>query len=277
MAPDGLKSVPSNVNGSTTASSSRKRKFEVDTAAESRTAPRRAKLAKSKPDQDGSARSKDTQTSAAAVTKQAKVAPAKKGGRVEGSRSTPLPVINKAPTQVLQVITFGSGECGELGLGPKLKEKPRPFVNPFLDGSAPNAFHVVQLDCGGMHTIALTYDNKIVTWGVNDRGALGRDTTWDGGLRDVDAESDDEDEQLNPAESTPAQVPADSFPPGTSFVQVAAGDSCSFALTDTGLVYGWGTFLVSSVYCELLVYGFIGSNQHIIGCRSQSSVFLYRQ
>lgn len=178
---------------------------------------------------------------------------------------------------MLQVIAFGSGECGELGLGPKLKEKPRPFVNPFLDGSAPNAFHVVQLDCGGMHTIALTYDNKIVTWGVNDRGALGRDTTWDGGLRDVDAESDDEDEQLNPAESTPAQVPADSFPPGTSFVQVAAGDSCSFALTDTGLVYGWGTFLVSSVYCELLVYGFIGSNQHIIGCRSQSSVFLYRQ
>ncbi|EGY22307.1 regulator of chromosome condensation [Verticillium dahliae VdLs.17] len=28
----------------------------------------------------------------------------------------------------------------------------------------------------------------------------------------------------------------------TVFVQVAAGDSCSFALTETGLVYGWGTF-----------------------------------
>jgi alpha-tubulin suppressor-like RCC1 family protein len=28
------------------------------------------------------------------------------------------------------------------------------------------------------------------------------------------------------------------------FAQVAAGDSCSFALTDTGLVFGWGTFKV---------------------------------
>jgi len=28
-------------------------------------------------------------------------------------------------------------------------------------------------------------------------------------------------------------------------VDVAAGDSCSFALTTEGAVYGWGTFRVS--------------------------------
>jgi regulator of chromosome condensation len=34
------------------------------------------------------------------------------------------------------------------------------------------------------------------------------------------------------------------FPEGTVFTQLAAGDSMTFALTDEGLVYGWGTFRV---------------------------------
>ncbi|CAJ2504358.1 Uu.00g117520.m01.CDS01 [Anthostomella pinea] len=229
---DGSRSVAPVVNGSSATASSKKRKSRVGDATESALEARVAKLAKREPDQGKKQH-------------EAKVAPAKKGrpARAEATRPAPLPAINKVPTERLQIMAFGSGECGELGLGPKLQEKPRPFANPFLDGNAPGAFHITQLDLGGMHTIALTDDNKIVTWGVNDRGPLGRDTTWDGGLRDVDAESDDDDEQLNPVESTPTQVPAGSFPPGTVFVQVAAGDSCSFALTDTGLVCGWGTFL----------------------------------
>ncbi|KAI0004422.1 regulator of chromosome condensation [Xylariaceae sp. FL0662B] len=238
---------------SVVASSSRKRKFPFNNTEKSRKAPRRAKTATttSEPGDRTSTRSATTWTPTASAAKQAKTTLTKKVKADEsvslGSAPTSLlRIINKAPTQVLQVIVFGSGECGELGLGPNEKEKPRPFVNPFLSGSGggPDAFHVVQLDCGGMHTVALTNDNKIITWGVNDRGALGRDTAWDGGLRDVDAESDNsEDESLNPLESTPTQIPADRFPPGTKFVQVVAGDSCSFALTDTGLVYGWGTFL----------------------------------
>jgi regulator of chromosome condensation len=98
-----------------------------------------------------------------------------------------------------------------------------------------------------MHVVALTEDRKIVTWGVNDKGALGRDTNWEGKLRDIDAEeSDNDDDDVNPLESTPTALPEDAFPEGTVLVQVAAGDSCSLALTDTGLVYGWGTFLVST-------------------------------
>lgn len=158
----------------------------------------------------------------------------------------PLPVINTAPERVLEVFAFGNGENGELGLGPSKTETTVPRRNLFLDPRDPTKYHVVQLDCGGMHTIALTKDNKIVTWGVNDKGALGRDTAWEGGLRDADAsDSESEDGDLNPKESTPGDIPASAFPEGTKFVQVAAGDSCSFALTDTGLVYGWGTFLVS--------------------------------
>jgi regulator of chromosome condensation len=102
-----------------------------------------------------------------------------------------------------------------------------------------------------MHCVALTHDNKILTWGVNDQGALGRDTTWEGGLKDIDendsdSSSDDgSDSGLNPREAIPTAIPSDAFPEGTVFVEVAAGDSGSFALTDDGLVYGWGTFRVS--------------------------------
>jgi regulator of chromosome condensation len=84
---------------------------------------------------------------------------------------------------------------------------------------------------------------------VNDQGALGRDTNWDGGYKEVDnnsdSDSDDDDSGLNPLESNPTSIPATSFPEGTVFVEVAAADSSSFALTDDGLVYGWGTFRVS--------------------------------
>jgi regulator of chromosome condensation len=94
-----------------------------------------------------------------------------------------------------------------------------------------------------MHTVALTEDNRIVTWGVNDNGALGRETAWVGALRDVDGDPE-EDGELNPLEATPSPIPSSAFPPGLRFTQVAAGDSCSFALTATGDVYGWGTFKV---------------------------------
>ncbi|KAG8414846.1 hypothetical protein J3458_008752 [Metarhizium acridum] len=162
------------------------------------------------------------------------------------SRST---VINQVPTEKLTVLIFGTGEGGELGLGPGKKEVLRPTLNPLLDASDPSAFHIVQLACGGMHTVALTADNKIITWGVNDEYALGRDTQWEGKLRSIDANSEDNDDDddddeadMNPKESTPTEIPSDYFPPGTQFSQVAAGDNCSFALTTTGLVYGWGTF-----------------------------------
>ncbi|ATY64110.1 Ran exchange factor Prp20 [Cordyceps militaris] len=161
----------------------------------------------------------------------------------EAPRSPPH--LNEVPTQVLSIFPFGNGEMGELGLGPSTTETLIPCVNPYLDassGSSPKP-RVVQVACGGMHTVVLTSDNEIITWGVNDNWALGRDTEWDGVWRDEKQDSGDEEEgELNPHESIPAVVPAASFPPGTRFVQVAAGDSCSFALTSHGLVYGWGTF-----------------------------------
>ncbi|KAL1967207.1 hypothetical protein VTN77DRAFT_3498 [Rasamsonia byssochlamydoides] len=153
-------------------------------------------------------------------------------------------VINTAPTARLDIFVFGDGSAGELGLGPKNAinvKTPRLNVNLHAE-----TVGVVDIAAGGMHTVALTHDDKVLTWGISDNCALGRDTTWEGGMKDIDNDStasEDSDLELNPRESTPAAVPVDKFPAGTKFVRVAAGDSSTFALTEDGSVYGWGTFL----------------------------------
>ena len=160
------------------------------------------------------------------------------------------PVINEVPITKLDVFVYGEGSGGELGLGSagNVLDVKRPRLNPNL---AADKVGVVQVAVGGMHCAALTHDNKIYTWGVNDQGALGRNTTWDGGMRDIDADENSEDENdsgLNPLESTPMTIPAESFPEGTIFTQLACGDSTTFAVTDDGQVWGWGTFRVSPIY-----------------------------
>lgn len=154
-------------------------------------------------------------------------------------------MINTAPTHRLDVYVFGSGDSAELGLG-DAKNVKRPRLNKFLDAATVG---VVQIAVGGMHCVALTHDHKILTWGVNDNYALGRDTTWEAPTKDLDADlSEDEEEcDLNPNESKPSAISAEYFEANTSFAQVAATNSASFALTTDGLVYGWGTFMVSAM------------------------------
>ena len=165
----------------------------------------------------------------------------------------PKTAINEVPRKRLDVYVVGTNEGGEMGLGAKgtTTEYRRPRLNPTLASAG-----VVQLAPGGMHCAALTNDNTILTWGVNDLGALGRDTAWDGGYVDMKAGSDagedgaasdseDSESDLNPREATPTAVDGSVFPTGTTFVQLTATDSATFALTDNGLVYGWGTFRVS--------------------------------
>ncbi|KAF2097122.1 RCC1/BLIP-II [Rhizodiscina lignyota] len=152
--------------------------------------------------------------------------------------------INEIPKLPLDVFVFGEGGSGELGLGVENKciDVKRPRLNPHLSGK------VVQVAAGGMHAAALTSDNRILTWGVNDQGALGRDSEWRdrtrGNTGDDNDDSDDPEAltDLNPYEAIPTAIPQDAFPEGTKFVKVVAGDSASFALTDDGQVYGWGTF-----------------------------------
>ncbi|GAB4814630.1 hypothetical protein N2152v2_001676 [Parachlorella kessleri] len=131
-----------------------------------------------------------------------------------------------------QLFMFGDGDCGQLGLGEDVTERLRPF--PVDVESA----QVVQVACGGMHTAVLTAVGEIYTWGVNDEGALGRETA--GELWEKSGEG--------------SGNPSDPYVPGLvtlpdsagRIVQISAGDSHTVALTELGAVWGWGTYRDSS-------------------------------
>jgi regulator of chromosome condensation len=176
------------------------------------------------------------------AAKRAQAAGPKGPRRVRGEKKEIIPV---RYTESLKVFVFGEGANGENGFGATKKaiDIKRPRYNELLTNH-----EVVRVATGGMHVLALTKDNKILSWGVNDSGALGRDTSAaDVKMRDLDADdsdSDSEDETggLIDLEATPTAIPSEHFPEGTTFVDIAAGDSCSFALTTEGAIYGWGTF-----------------------------------
>ena len=172
-----------------------------------------------------------------------------------------VPTINTAPVNKLNIFVFGEGSGGELGLGhthesgsKKVLDVKRPRLNPNL---LLEEAGVVQIAAGGMHVVALTHDNKILTWGVNDQSALGRQTKSGEQLRDADSSDDDDalNSRLNPLESKPAEVDYINVPEGTIFTKVAAGDSITLVLTSTGLVYGCGTFRANE--------GILGFNQDV--------------
>eukprot|EP00210_Caulerpa_lentillifera_P000384 g375.t1 len=81
-----------------------------------------------------------------------------------------------------------------------------------------------------MHTVVLTVNGQVWSFGVNDDGALGRPTTEPG-----EAEGD-------PTIPGRVKLPTEAGKP----IQVACTDSGSFILTDNGAVYGCGTFRNSS-------------------------------
>lgn len=65
----------------------------------------------------------------------------------------PLPV---APELTGRVFAFGTGDTGQLGLGDEIDERKKPTPLKFLDDK-----EVVDVVCGGMHTIAITKDGKV--------------------------------------------------------------------------------------------------------------------
>ncbi|KAM4044542.1 regulator of chromosome condensation [Anomaloglossus baeobatrachus] len=110
------------------------------------------------------------------------------------------------------VLTLGQGDVGQLGLGEDVMERKKPALV-----SLPEP--IVQAEAGGMHTVCLGVSGSIYTFGCNDEGALGRDTTEEG------------------SETQPAEVDL-----AEKVVQVSAGDSHTAALTADGRVFIFGSF-----------------------------------
>lgn len=112
---------------------------------------------------------------------------------------------------------FGSGDCGQLGLGEDVDMARKPKLHPFFEGR-----HIASIVAGGLHSLALGADGRVYSWGCNDEKALGHGAP-----------------EFAVAEVEELQ--------GRRVVQVAAGDSISAALTDEGKIYSWGTFRVRSL------------------------------
>ncbi|XP_011302739.1 regulator of chromosome condensation [Fopius arisanus] len=110
------------------------------------------------------------------------------------------------------ILAVGQNDVGQLGLGEDIPEKIRPAI-------VPNCNEIVAVAAGGMHNVCLTKAGKILTFGCNDEGALGRDTSEEG------------------SECIPGYVDLDG-----KVIQVTAGDSHSAALLEDGRVFAWGSF-----------------------------------
>ncbi|KAG8134391.1 hypothetical protein E2320_007524 [Naja naja] len=79
-------------------------------------------------------------------------------------------------------------------------------------------YNVIQVACGHYHSIALTKDGRVFSWGQNSHGQLGLG------------------KEL-PSQATPCNI---SSLAGIPLAQVAAGGAHSFVLSHSGVVYGWG-------------------------------------
>ncbi|EGW01158.1 regulator of chromosome condensation isoform X2 [Cricetulus griseus] len=110
------------------------------------------------------------------------------------------------------VLTLGQGDVGQLGLGESVLERKKPALVTVLQD-------VVQAEAGGMHTVCLSQSGQVYSFGCNDEGALGRDTSAEG------------------SEMVPGKVELQE-----KVVQVSAGDSHTAALTEDGRVFLWGSF-----------------------------------
>lgn len=170
------------------------------------------------------------------------------------------------------VLVLGQGDVGQLGLGEDVLERKKPALVTLPEG-------ILQAVAGGMHTVCLSdtgnvwllqisYQRdlriepflfeamlnvfvfaasplQIYTFGCNDEGALGRDTSEEG------------------SEMVPGKVEL-----AEKVVQVSAGDSHTAALSEDGAVFVWGSFRVSQLLnsgCSLGVSFVVGVPGSILG------------
>ncbi|XP_071953933.1 probable E3 ubiquitin-protein ligase HERC4 [Antedon mediterranea] len=116
-----------------------------------------------------------------------------------------------------QLLSWGrnnEGQCGQGSMDFQIKSKSKPRVIKSLS----NHF-VIQVSCGSHHSIALTKEGKIFSWGSNKYGQLGH-----AGSPRLLCSSPIEVLCLN----------------GLAFKQIVCGGWHSFALTVSGAVFGWG-------------------------------------
>ncbi|XP_060103050.1 probable E3 ubiquitin-protein ligase HERC6 [Heteronotia binoei] len=111
-----------------------------------------------------------------------------------------------------RVFSWGAGTSGQLGTG-ELKDRLIPKKIELL-----STCRIIQVACGHYHSIALSNDGRVFSWGQNVYGQLG----------------------IGKEDSSHGQPQHVSALSGIPLAQVAAGGAHSFALSLSGIAYGWG-------------------------------------
>ena len=118
------------------------------------------------------------------------------------------------------VLSWGTNDFGELGDGTSLNAKAPVAVDTsgVLAGKT-----ITAIAAGAQHTLALTSEGKIYSWGHNNSGQLGNNST-------------------SPyfGVQSPVAVVMTGALAGKTVVAIAAGREHSLALTSDGRVYAWG-------------------------------------
>ncbi|CAK1546181.1 unnamed protein product [Leptosia nina] len=112
-----------------------------------------------------------------------------------------------------QPFSWGSDSMGQLGsnLGAHAQDKPK--LIKFLATK-----NVIQISCGSYHTIALTNNGELYSWGANSYGQCGLGT-------------------MSNKETTPQQITS---LVGVPIAYVACGSNHTFVLSKSGAVFGFG-------------------------------------
>jgi alpha-tubulin suppressor-like RCC1 family protein len=129
-----------------------------------------------------------------------------------------------ALTESGQLYAFGENSFGELGNETNInqitgKANPTPTLVTLPGQNGP----VVEVAAGLLHTLALTESGQLYSFGANNDGQLGRETVHKPG------------EWANPT-PTLVTLPGQDGP----VMQIAAGRTSSFAVTESGQLYAFG-------------------------------------
>ncbi|KAM5255889.1 putative E3 ubiquitin-protein ligase HERC6 [Ctenodactylus gundi] len=112
-----------------------------------------------------------------------------------------------------RVFAWGAGSEGQLGTG---KFEEINFIPQKIKALA--GVKIIQVSCGHYHSLALSKDGQLFSWGKNSHGQLGLG------------------KEL-PSQASPQRVRSLE---GIPLAQVAAGGMHSFALSLSGTSFGWG-------------------------------------
>lgn len=126
-----------------------------------------------------------------------------------------IPSLVNGNSQGGQVLAVGENGMAQLGLKSAIDQRknPQPVLLPES---------VIQIAAGPLHSVCLTDQNTVYTFGCNDEHALGRP--------DNDDEDDDpfDEVDLSKVMNTDEE----------NIIQIVAGDSHTLVLSDAGKVYG---------------------------------------